>query len=212
MLLGACLSGVALIGTWGAIQFAGLWVDKLVEQAPENSLAGLSPEDMSAKKAFVQAKRSEARSYTQICGALGAILGSMGGALLGNAIGRRITYTGLCLTSLVCAETFFQVNTSFGPLFLVTIFLAGMTTSAFYGWLPLYLPELYPTSVRATGQGFSFNFGRILAAVGALQTGNLIGLFGGSYPKACSVICLIYVVGAVLIWVAPETHGKDLPE
>ena len=39
--------------------------------------------------------------------------------------------------------------------------LLGVFTAAFYGWLPLYLPELFPTRVRATGQGLSFNFGRI---------------------------------------------------
>ncbi len=34
-----------------------------------------------------------------------------------------------------------------------------------WGFFPLYFPELFPTAVRATGQGFSFNFGRIVAAV-----------------------------------------------
>ena len=57
-------------------------------------------------------------------------------------------------------------------------------TAAFYGWLPLYLPELFPTRVRATGQGLSFNFGRILAAVGALYMGQLISIFGGDYGPA----------------------------
>ena len=56
-------------------------------------------------------------------------------------------------------------------------FLAGTLTASFYGWLPLYLPELFRTNVRATGQGFGFNFGRILAAIGVLQVGNLLGLF-----------------------------------
>ncbi|HUY90345.1 MAG TPA: MFS transporter, partial [Pirellulales bacterium] len=96
---------------------------------------------------------------------------------------------------------------------LVSVFVAGGCTASFYGWLPLYLPELFRTSVRATGQGFSFNFGRILAAVGSLQTGYLMeNVFEGSFPKACSVTSLIYVVGMVVIWFAPETRGKPLPE
>ena len=85
-------------------------------------------------------------------------------------------------------------------------------TASFYGWLPLYLPELFPTKVRATGQGFGFNFGRIIAAVGALQTGNLLTLFGNDYAKACSIAAGVYVVGLVLIALAPETKGKPLPE
>jgi hypothetical protein len=112
---------------------------------------------------------------------------------------------------------FFQTNAAYGNRFLACVFLAGACTASFYGWLPLYLPELFPTAVRATGQGFSFNFGRILAAVGVLQTGNLMKLFPvppgeSAYPKACSVMSLIYVVGLVIIWLAPETHGKPLPE
>jgi hypothetical protein len=85
-------------------------------------------------------------------------------------------------------------------------------TAAFYGWLPLYLPELFPTAVRASGQGFAFNFGRIIAAVGSLQTGALLAFFGNDYAKACSVTAGVYVVGLVLIALAPETRGKPLPE
>ena len=34
----------------------------------------------------------------------------------------------------------------------------------------------------------------------------------GGYPLACTSMSLIYVVGLVLIWFAPETHGRPLPE
>jgi hypothetical protein len=117
----------------------------------------------------------------------------------------------------------FQLNSVYGNLFLGSAFLIGACTASFYGWLPLYLPELFRTRVRATGTGFGFNFGRILAAVGVLQTGNLMGLFQedviflgrtwtGGYPLACTVMGLIYIVGMFLIWLAPETRGKPLPE
>lgn len=87
----------------------------------------------------------------------------------------------------------------------------GLITAAFYGWLPLYLPELFPTAVRATGQGFGFNFGRVLASIGSLQTGALLAAFGNDYAKACSVAAGVYVLGLVLITFAPETKGKELP-
>ena len=90
--------------------------------------------------------------------------------------------------------------------------MAGLVSASFYGWLPLYLPELFPTRVRATGQGVAFNFARILAAGGTWLTGVLIVFYGGSYPKACATIILVYIVGMVLIWFAPETKGKPLPE
>ena len=71
--------------------------------------------------------------------------------------------------------------------------------------------------MRATGQGFCFNFGRLIAAIGALQLGNLITLFSdGAAPtlqataNAYSVLCAIYFVGMVLVWFAPETKGQAL--
>ena len=80
-----------------------------------------------------------------------------------------------------------------------------------HGFFPLYLPELFPTAVRATAQGFAYNFGRIIAAVGGLQTAVLIGLFNGNFGNAAATIAAIYVVGMVLIWFGPETKGKELP-
>ena len=189
MLLGAALSGVALLGTWGSIQWAPSWADQLSGGQPG------------------------ARAWTQVAAGCGAICGTMAAALLGGWLGRRFTYSLLCVGSLVTALAFFQGNSSYGPMFLATAFLAGGVTASFYGWLPLYLPELFPTNVRATGQGFAFNFGRILAAVGALQTGFLMkDVFGGDYARACSVMSFIYIVGLIVIRFAPETRGRPLPE
>ena len=203
LLIGAGLSAVALIGTWASIQRAPSWANDLAKQAAIEQK--LSEDD-------VKSVSISARAQAQIYSALGAIVGTIGGALLGNAISRRATFTLLCLGSLISSVVFFQINTSFGPLFLATVFVAGGLTASFYGWLPLYLPELFRTNVRATAQGFSFNFGRILAAVAALQTGNLIGLFKGGLPMACSVMSLVYVVGMLVIWLGPETKDQPLPE
>ena len=87
-----------------------------------------------------------------------------------------------------------------------------MFTASFYGWLPLYLPELFPTRIRATAQGFSYNFGRNLAVVATLGTGRLTVFFDERYNHACALMSLIYLFGLVAIWFAPETRGKPLPE
>jgi MFS family permease len=190
MLLGACLSGVALLGTWGSLQWAPAWAAQVAAETEPN-----------------------ARAYTQIASGIGAIIGTICAALLGDLIGRRLAYFSICVGALGSAILFFGTNSSFTLWFLVTVFLAGGLTAAFYGWLPLYLPELFRTRVRATGQGFAYNFGRILAAIGTLQTGLLMNqVFEGSYPRACMTMSMIYLVGMVLIWFAPETKGKPLPE
>ena len=199
MWLAAGLAGVALLGTWGSTQWSSAWAAQL-----SNNMAG-------------------AREWTQIASSSGAIIGTILAALCGDWLGRRWTYFLLCGLSMGSALLFFQSNTEYSSQFLVTAFLAGMCTASFYGWLPLYLPELFRTSVRATGQGFGFNFGRILAAIGALQTGALMGLFKdgatwngihftGGYPLACSTMSMVYFLGMGLIWLAPETRGQPLPE
>ncbi|MCC7422633.1 MAG: MFS transporter [Planctomycetaceae bacterium] len=214
MLLAACLSGVALLGTWASFQNAVPWVSDLANK-------DAARENMTAVQAATY--QSSARAMTQILAAIGAILGTMAGALLGDKLGRRSAYFVLCLLSLASSLWFFLSNTSYTNNVLISVFVGGATTASFYGWLPLYLPELFRTSVRATGQGFAFNFGRVIAAVGAIQVGNLIRLFkddltiGGftihaGFPMACTAMSMIYVVGMIIIWFAPETRGKPLPE
>jgi SHS family sialic acid transporter-like MFS transporter len=191
MLLAACLSGVALLGTWGTVQQIPPWSGAL------------------------SAAPSDGASQVQIWSSFGAILGTILAALLADQLGRRVTYTLLCAGSLIVVPMLFQTTTTFDTRFLVLVFLAGAITASFYGWLPLYLPELFPTRVRATGQGFGFNFGRIIAAIGALQIGNLKSLFspyGWTDADVFSALACIYVVGMIIIWFAPETKGKPLPE
>ncbi len=188
MLLGAGLGAVALLGTWGSTQWAPRWA------------AELEPDPAR-----------HAKEWTLIWLSIGAITGTFLAALAAGRFGRRITYAVLCVASLASALILYQGNSSYGGFFLPAVFLAGMMTASFYGFFPLYFPELFPTAVRATGQGFAFNFGRILAAVGGLQTANLMGVFGGSFPAAGSVMAAVYLLGIVLIYFAPETIGKELP-
>ncbi len=204
LLLGASLAGVALLGTWGSLQWAVKWAI---------SLATLLPADGGPYYA---------KDYTQIFLALGAIIGTIAAALAGDWLGRRVTYTLLCVGSFASLIFMYQANDIYGPKFLWSAFVAGGITAAFYGWFPLYLPELFPTSIRATSQGFAFNFGRVIAAVGTLQTATLTGWFARgiaparieleAFPKAGASLAAIYLIGVLVIWLGPETKGRPLPE
>jgi SHS family sialic acid transporter-like MFS transporter len=153
-----------------------------------------------------------AKAYTQFWLSIGAVVGSLGAPLLGLWFGRRIIYFMLCMSSLVLCSVLFRALDSYSGAFLAMSFLVGAATASFYGWLPLYLPELFPTRARATGQGLAFNFGRVLAAIGAWQMPAVMAFFEKSYPKAGATLVLVYLVGAVVIWFAPETRNKPLPE
>jgi predicted MFS family arabinose efflux permease len=210
MILGATLSGMALLGTWASLQNAAPWAGRLEERRLQESNPGMS--DAELKQAAARPAML-ARAQTQIWSGIGAIIGTILAALAGDWLGRRMSYFLLCVASLASSLLFFQGNDHVGPFFFTTVLIAGGMTASFYGWLPLYLPELFPTRVRAFSQGFAFNFGRIVAAVGALQFGYLMqNVFNGSYPKACTVLSMIYLVGMLVIWWAPETRGRELPE
>jgi MFS family permease len=149
---------------------------------------------------------------TQIASALGAVLGTLLAAWLADRLNRRITYFALCVGSLAIVPGFYLTQNVYSEQFIALVFLMGTITASFYGWLPLYLPEIFRTAVRATGQGFAFNFGRILAAIGVLQLGSLAALFAGGLPVACASLSAVYLLGMVLIWFVPETKGQPLPE
>ncbi len=188
-LIATALSSVALIGTWGSVQWLPLWADKMAGAA-----------DPTAK------------AWTGMISGIGAIIGCLLGAYIGRFMTRRLAYFLLSLGSLLFCQILMRGVDHYGILFLTLTFMVGAFTAAFYGWLPLYLPELFPTRIRATGQGLCFNAGRILAAVGAVYGGQLVQAFNGSYAAAGAVITLVYLVGLVIIWAAPETQGKPLPD
>jgi MFS family permease len=198
-LLGVLFASIALIGTWGSIQWITLWVDQIT--------GGTMP---------------AAKANAQMASAWGAVLGSLIAPLIGGKIGRRIAYFCLCLASLTICQVMYRGFHEYSSLLIFVIFLAGMCTAAFYGWFPLYLPELFPTRVRATGQGVAYNSGRVIAAFGAIYSGMLVAYFsradgpnavaGSGYAQMGAWITLIYIVGMATIWLAPETKGKPLPE
>lgn len=192
-MLGATLAGIALMGTWASVQWIPPWTSKMTGN-PHNEAA-----------------------WTQMYMALGAIVLPLVVALLAERFNRRGTYAALCIGSVALCEVLFLRYTparfSFGFEFLLLATLANGVTGSFYGWLPLYLPELFPTRIRATGSGFCFNIGRVIAAAGSLVSGQLLNkVFSGDYAKMGATICLIYLAGLVLIPYCPETKGKPLPE
>jgi MFS family permease len=190
MLLAALLSGLALLGTWGSIQWAPQWVGQSV-----------APNDPTAK------------GWTQFFSAMGAVFGTVVAAWMGDWFGRRKAYFLLCVFALGSTWGFYLLNDKFNASFLIWVFVAGWFVGSFYGWIPLYFPELFPTSVRAISQGFGYNFGRILAAIGTVQTGVLVkNVFQDRIDIACAVMACIYFVGMAVIWIAPETSKQGLPE
>jgi MFS family permease len=187
--LATLLCGIALVVTWGLVQWLPLWAGQLAGDT-----------------------QPKAKAWTQAWSALGSMAGGIFGAWLAEKCGRRPAYFLLCIFSLAGCWTLFGGVTNYGALFLMLTFVVGMMTAAFYGLIPLYLPELFPTRARATAQGLAYNAGRVLAALGALQMSALMAYFHNNYAHAGEVLSLIYVLGMAVVWFGPETRGQPLPE
>jgi MFS family permease len=177
-----------LVVTWGVVLWIPLWADQMT--------GGTQP---------------RVKAICLLAIALGGAAGALVAPLLGMGLRRRTVYIGLCLASFGACTLLFRGFHAYSVPFVFVAGLVGFTSSSFYGWLPQYLPELFPTRVRATGQGVCYNFGRILTALSAWKVSSLMAWFHNSYAQAGAAVVVIYIIGIIAILFLPETHGKPLP-
>ena len=187
--LGIALGTIPLFGGWGSSNWAMAW-------AAEVGDPGL--------KARVGIARS-------LPGAISSLLG--GG--LAAWMGRRKCYFMISLGSLVSAQVLFRMLTPHENEFWFLFWYGslGFFSGFFFGWLPLCLPELFPTRVRATGAGVSFNWGRILTAIGVLFAGAMLKkYFQGDYATIGTMTSFIYAFGLVVVFFIPQTARAKLED
>ncbi|MBX9652369.1 MFS transporter [bacterium] len=179
--VGILLSAIPMVGAWSASKWMIPWADQV---------AGVS--NVGYKAA------------TQGWWALGAIVGSVAGAQLGSWLGRRMSYFLISIVTLSVTMAMFQWTAPLERWFHPIVFAQGLVATLFFGWLALFLPELFPTRVRATGSGLAYNSGRFATAFGVLGAGYLFTHLGGNYPRVGAICALIYSLGIFAIWWAPE--------
>jgi len=189
VLVGIALGSIPLVGAWAASKWIFPWAELV---------AGKENPDY--------------KSTAQAWWSVGAVLGSFFGAQLASLIGRRLAYFLISLGSTAITCGLFLFTKPMQPIFLPLLFAQGFIATLFFGWLPLYLPELFPTRVRATGSGIAYNVGRFATAAGLFAAGTLVSLFGGDYSRVGAVMALIYALGMIVIWFAPDTTNKSLEE
>jgi len=148
--------------------------------------------------------------YTGMAYNLGAILGYISLGFFADVVGRKPVVLVFYAAALLMTPVLFLWTHNL-DLLLVVAGVNGFFTLGQYSWMPVWLPELFPTRVRATGVAFAFNTPRFVAFIGPLIAGTLIVNFGG-FGNAAVTISFIYVVGFLATLLLPETRGKPLPE
>lgn len=150
---------------------------------------------------------------------IGLLLVATGGGVgllcfgpISERIGRRGAFVFFCVGGLAATLIFFQVMPEAGLItYLWTLPIFGFLTLGMHAGFAIYFPELYPSRLRSTGAGVCFNSGRILAAPVLFIFGYL-QLSGVALQQAITWLSFLYLVGLVLVWFAPETQGRELPE
>jgi MFS family permease len=98
---------------------------------------------------------------------------------------------------------------------LYMYFAIGLTVFGVFGSFTYYLPELFPTRLRATGAGFTYNIGRLVAAIGPFLVGSIAASGANALDSAFSVLFwvgAVPVVGLLLMPFVIETRGKELAD
>jgi MFS family permease len=181
------MNACCLFGWWGL----NSWVPAYLRLSPAQGGVGLSSSAMSL---FVIAMQ------------VGMWLGYVSFGFIADAIGRKTAYVAFVLIAAVLLP-FYGVLRTPTALLLLGPFVAFFGTGSFSG-LGAIVAELYPTAVRATAAGFTYNLGRLASAAAPLTIGRVAETsgFGPAFTIAGAAFLL---AAASWMWI-PDTQNREL--
>jgi MFS family permease len=145
---------------------------------------------------------------------VGGLIGTLLTIPVAKYIGRRAMFFGYFLLSGLALIGTFGLNLPEDQR-LYGFFFLGLTVFGVFGSFTYYLPELFPTRLRATGAGFCYNAGRFIAATGPFLVGSIAAQGANAHQSAMSVLVWVGAVpllGLLLLpWVL-ETKGRALAD
>ena len=195
-LINTTLLAAAICGLWAGAVYAPTAIVFLAEQA------GLTPRQAMKMSSLGMGLLS-----------LGTILGCLAAPLMAERMGRRRAlasyFLGMALCILLGFGWAFHLPHGMLPFIAVLAFLGFFGGN--FAIFSLWLPEQYPTSVRATAFAFTTSFGRFLAAGINLALGALV-IRMGTLGKPVALTAIAFGVGLFAIPFAIETKGKALPD
>jgi MFS family permease len=148
-------------------------------------------------------------SYAAMANTGASVIGYVAFGFLADAVGRKpVTIFYVVAAFLSVPLTFVWADGL--PVMVLAAALSGAFVTGQYTWMAAWLPELFPTRVRATAAGFVFNMPRLIAWLGPIISGWIIANLGG-FSHAAVVIALVYIISLSAALFLPETKGKPLP-
>lgn len=194
-LLGVALAAVGL-GTFWSVIVAGQSLAK--EQLLRD---GVSEEQATKQSQF-------AYGFVQTTG---GGLGLLAFGPISARFGRRRTFIGFQLLAMAIVPITCFAPQNYQQLLMLLPIFAFLTVAIHAGYA-IYFPELFPTSLRATGASFCFNGGRVVAVPVLLLSGWLKGQPGVDLRWAVTGLSSLFLLGIVIVLFLPETNRQELPE
>ncbi|MGQ0647532.1 MAG: MFS transporter [Gemmatimonadaceae bacterium] len=140
---------------------------------------------------------------------IGAYLGYNSFGFISDRLGRQRTFITYLVTAAVLVPVYGQMARN--PLVLLLLGpVLGFVGYGYFSMFGSFLAELFPTTVRATGQGLTYNLGRGLGALAPYTIGYLATLPDIGIGSALAVTSAFFLAGALLILFFPDTSRKQL--
>ncbi|MDR7077332.1 MFS family permease [Neobacillus niacini] len=139
---------------------------------------------------------------------LGSIIGYIVFGFLSDKIGRKKSFALYFLGAAIAIPAFILIGADNLIVFFILMALVGVCAVGFYGGFGTVLAEMYPTSLRGSGQGFAYNFARGVSAFAITGAGAIAMTVGiGNALIYTSILFIIAIFATLLL---PETKGKEL--
>jgi MFS family permease len=212
LIVGALIASTGVIGLWAIGEYA-------VDLQSRVFISYFDGQVKAGKIAAADVKISieHAKTVAYFLNMLGAGVGMWLFTKLASATGRRTAFAvGFSASLIVTIYAYWKMNTPFDAYWMMP--LMGAAQLGPFAGFAIYLPELFPGSLRSTGTSFCYNFGRFAAAGGSFFSAYLTTLFATSDPTSALplrysaiTMCAIFLVGLFTLPFAPETAGQPLP-
>ena len=205
-----CVS--AVIGLWGI----GFFSPELIGDVIGRSLKaeGIAPDKLPGY-------RTMWTGINMIIQNIGAFAGMMIFTKLASMYGRKPVFAVAYICAMISTIGVFKFLNVRSDIFWMIPIMGFFQLSLFAGFA-IYLPELFPVSLRSTGTSFCYNVGRFIAAAGPFFMGKLTAWFAAdattaeakleAFRNACCWMSGIFLLGLFVLPFAPETKGKPMPE
>jgi MFS family permease len=203
--LGLIMCSAGIVGLWGIGNFHPRIVGAIIES--HLASANLSPEAIASEKTYWRAMALMLQN-------LGGFVGMLVLSKVAQVKGRRLAFGLAIACSFLTTALVFKELRTFDQIFWM-IPLMGFGQLSVFAVYAIYLPELFPTSLRSTGTSFCYNFGRLAAATAPFTISQITSRVGGDiegFRTAGLWVSLVLLLGLVVLPFLPETKGQPLPE